>query len=143
MLVDANLLLYSVDEASPHHVVARDWLTSALNGERRVALPWLSLGAFLRIATNPRASHNPLSPADAWQFVEEWLGCGGVWVPDPTDHHGSVLGELIRRYDLRANMITDAQMAALAIEHGLAVFSADTDFARFSEIRWINPLARK
>ncbi len=141
MLLDANLLLCAVDEDSPHHEASQDWLSSALNGERRVGLPWLSLGAFVRIVTNPRASRRPLSPSDAWELVEEWLSCGVTWTPGPTDHHASILGGLIRRYDLRANMITDAQIAALAVEHGLTVYSADTDFARFAEITWINPVA--
>ena len=140
MLVDANLLIYAVDEESPHHAASHDWLSSVLNGERRVGLPWLSLGAFVRIATNPRASQHPLSPTDAWSFVEEWLDCEVTWIPGPTDGHASTLGRLIRRYDLRANMITDAQLAALAVEHGLTVYSADTDFARFPEITWINPI---
>ena len=141
MLVDANLLLYAVDEDSPHHSPALRWLSSVLNGEQRIALPWLCLAAFVRIATNPRASDHPLSPEDAWQFVEEWLRCDVTWIPNPTDHHATVLGRLIRRYDLRANMITDAQLAALALEHGLNVYSADTDFARFTEITWVNPIA--
>ncbi len=141
MLVDANLLLYAVDDRSPHHPAAKHWLSSALNSQTRVALPWLSLAAFVRIATNPRASDHPLQPEDAWQFIEEWLRCDVAWIPRQTENHATVLGKLIRRYDLRANMITDAQLAALAIEHGLSVYSADTDFARFSEITWINPIA--
>ena len=134
MLVDANLLLYAIDERSLHHQVSRDWLISSLNGNRRVALPWISLAAFVRIATNPRASENPLAPQDAWQFVKDWLSHELTWIPNPTEHHADVLGALIQRYDLRANWITDAQLAALAIEHGLQIYSADTDFARFKEI---------
>ena len=140
MLIDANLLVYAVDERSAHHVISRDWLTSSMNGDQRVALPWLSLAAFVRITTNPRASENPLSGVEAWEFVTEWLSCDLTWIPNPTDRHADVLGSLIRRYDLRANMITDAQLAALAIEHGLTIYSADTDFARFSEVVWVNPL---
>jgi toxin-antitoxin system PIN domain toxin len=141
MLVDANLLLYAVDERSPHHSRARDWLAAALNGDRRVGLPWLSLAAFVRIATNPRASDRPLASGAAWQHVEDWLACPTAWVPSPTPRHAELLGVLIRRYELTANMITDAQIAALAIEHGLTVYSADTDFARFSEISWVDPTA--
>lgn len=141
MLVDANLLLYAVDEQSRLHSASREWLTSALNGERRVGLPWMSLGAFVRIATNPRASASPLAPEQAWELVEDWLECDVTWVPNPGDRYAAILGRLIRRYDLRANMVTDAQFAALAIEHGLSVYSADTDFARFSEIGWVNPVA--
>ena len=141
MLVEANLLLYAVDERSRHHRASLEWLTSTLNGETRVALPWISLAAFLRISTNPRASAEPLAPSDAWEVIKNWLSHDLTWIPNPTDRHADVLGALVERYDLRANLITDAQLAALAIEHGLQLFSADTDFARFSEIDWVNPLA--
>jgi hypothetical protein len=113
---------------SPHHPASHRWLTAALNGEQRVGIPSLSLGAFVRITTNPRASEHPLSPADAWGFVEEWLDSEVAWIPAPTGRHASILERLIRQYDLRANMIADAQMAALALEHGLTLHSADTDW---------------
>jgi toxin-antitoxin system PIN domain toxin len=141
MLVDANLLLYAVDETATLHLRALDWWTAALNGSRRVALPWLSLAAFMRIATNPRASAHPLTGREAWEHVAAWLDCDTTWVPDPTRRHAEIFGGLVHKYDLRANMITDAQLATLAIEHGLTVYSADTDFARFSELRWVNPVA--
>lgn len=140
MLVDANLLLYAVDETSPHHPASRDWVVSALSGPQRVALPWQSLSAFLRIVTNPRASEHPLTAEQAWGFVRDWLERDLTWTPGPTDRHGEVLGSLIVRYDLRAGLIPDAELAALAIEHGLKIYSADTDFARFEEVDWVNPL---
>jgi len=141
MLVDANILLYAVDTRSPFHEKAEGWLTAQLNGVRRVALAWFSLVAFVRISTHPRASEQPLSPADAWQHVEDWLGCDTVWIPHPTDHHARVLGRLVTKYELRGNLVSDAALGALAIEHGLTVCSADTDFARFEEVRWLDPLA--
>lgn len=141
MLVDANILLFAVDAQSPHHRKATAWLTEQLNGPRRVAFPWLSLAAFLRISTNPRASQRPLAPEDAWRHLQDWLACDNAWVPNPTERHAEVFGGLITKYDLRGNLVTDAQVAALAIEHGLTVCSADTDFARFEEIRWVDPLA--
>ena len=141
MLIDANLLLFAVHETSPHHTRARDWLNDQLNGEQRVGIPWLSLGAFMRIITNPRILGQPLDPSEAWALVEDWLANDIVWVPAPTPRHAQVLGGLVKRYQLRGNLITDAQLAALAIEHGIEVCSADTDFARFTEIRWNNPLA--
>ena len=142
MLIDANLLLFAVDDASPFHEQALGWITAQLNGSRRVGLPWQSLGAFLRISTHPRAATNPLDPADAYQHITEWLEADVAWVPQPTERHAEVLGELITSHHLRGNLIPDAQLAALAIEHGLTVCSADTDFARFSELHWENPLAR-
>jgi len=141
MLVDAGVLLLAVDARSHFHARAAAWLTKVLNGPRRVGLSWQVLGAFVRIATHPRASEHPLSPKAAWAHVEDWLAWDTVWVPSPTERHSKVLGSLINSYQLRGNLVTDAQLAALAIEHGLTVCSADTDFARFDEIRWLNPLA--
>lgn len=141
MLVDANLLLFAVLERSAFFDRASRWLGEVLRGPRRVGLPWLTLGAFVRIASNPRATDPPLAPDEAWSTVEDWLALANVWIPDPTDRHAEVLGHLVRRYQLTGNLVTDGQMAALAIEHGLTLCSADTDFARFAEIRWENPLA--
>lgn len=141
MLVDANVLLFAVNETSARHAQARDWVTEQLNGNRRVGLPWQVLGSFLRIATHPRAFERPLDPRRAWRQVTEWLAAPVVWVPEPGARHALLLGELIERYDLRGNLIPDAQLAALALEHGLTMHSADTDFARFEELRWENPVA--
>ncbi|MGH3545265.1 MAG: PIN domain-containing protein, partial [Mycobacteriales bacterium] len=88
----------------------------------------------------PKSYLEPLTPDQAWQQVTEWLAAEPVWIPEPTPRHAEVLGDLIGRYQLRANLIPDAHLVALAIEHGLRICSADTDFARFSEIDWINPL---
>jgi len=141
MLVDANVLLYAVNRNSRVHGRARDWLTDQLNGSRRVGLPWQSLGAFLRIATHPRAFERPLTPMDAWDRVADWLASDVAWVPEPGPRYADLLGGLIDTYEVRGNLVPDAQLAALAIEHGLAVYSADTDFARFAELEWRNPVA--
>ena len=141
MLLDANLLLYAVHRTSPHHEAATAWLTEQLNGSRRVGLPWQSLAAFLRISTHPRAFERPLDGAIAWQCIAEWLAAPVSWVPEPGPEHARVLGEIITRYSVTGNLVPDAQLAALALEHGLAVYSTDTDFARFSEISWRNPFA--
>ena len=141
MLVDANLLLFAVNEAASQHRRARDWLVAQLNGSRRVGLPWQVLGAFLRIATHPRAFERPLGAEQAWAQVVRWLDAPVAWIPAPGPHYADLLGGLIVRHDLRANLIPDAQLAALALEHGIAIASTDTDFARFEEIRWQNPLA--
>ncbi len=140
MLVDANLLLYAVDSDAPDHERAAEWLERQLNGDRRIGLPWESIAAFLRISTHPRAAPKPLTAERAWDFVQAWLAEPIVWTPAPTDRHAAVLGSLITTYRLAGNQVPDAHLAALAIEHGLDVYSADTDFARFTEIRWINPL---
>jgi toxin-antitoxin system PIN domain toxin len=141
MLVDANLLLFAVDATAPAHARAAAWLTAQLSGTRRVALPWESLNAFLRISTHPRAAANPLRVDAAWRFVADWLATPVAWIPLVTDSHADLLGDLLAKYQLTGNLIPDAHVAAMAIEHGLEVCSADTDFARFTEIRWTNPIA--
>ncbi|HKX75346.1 MAG TPA: TA system VapC family ribonuclease toxin [Acidimicrobiia bacterium] len=141
MIVDANVLLFAEDETSPFHRASKEWLTEALNGSVRVGLPWASLVAFLRLRTNPRAYDRPLNAGEAWSRVEDWLNAPAAWVPTPTSRHPEVFGGLVRRYHLTANLIPDAHLAALAIEHGVTVISTDTDFARFSELHWLNPLS--
>jgi toxin-antitoxin system PIN domain toxin len=141
MLIDANLLLFATDATSPAHERSAAWLEAQLNGERRVGIPWESLNAFVRISTHPRASSHPLKPDLAWGIVEDWLAAPTVWVPGPTERHATVLGTLMRKYRPAGNLVPDAHLAAIAMEHGLEVCSADTDFARFTEVRWQNPLA--
>lgn len=141
MIVDANILLYAVDSASPLHDRASEWLEETLNSPRRVGLPWQTIGAFLRIATHPRATRTPLPPAAAWQFVDDWLQQDTVWVPAASEHTAAILGELITTCRVTANLMPDAQLAAMAIELGVAVVSNDSDFARFPTCNWFNPLA--
>ena len=141
MLLDANLLLFAVHQGSAQHAGASAWLTQQLNGARRVGIPWQSIGAFVRLSTHPRVFPAPLSPSAAWDRVSDWLAVPVVWTPQPGPEHAEVLGELIIRHEVRGNLVPDAQLAALALEHGLTVCSADTDFARFGEVRWENPLA--
>ena len=123
MLVDANILLYAVNEVSPFHERASHWLTEQLNGDRRVALPWHSLVAFLRISTHERASARPLTPEHAASFVAGWLEPEVAWIPREGPGHARILTDLITRYKLAGNIISDAHLAALAIEHGLEVCS--------------------
>jgi uncharacterized protein len=140
VIVDANVLLYAVDSSSRFHQPARDWLENSLNEPARIGLPWASLLAFQRIATHPRASASPLSPSQAWSFVADWLDAEATWVPVPGDRHSEIIRDLIVAGDLRGNLVTDAHLAALAIEHGVGVCSADSDFARFPQVSWVNPI---
>lgn len=141
MIVDANILIYSVDESATSHHAAKSWLTDALNGPVLLGLPWPSILAFIRISTHPRLTRHPLSGDAAWTIVDAWLSAPAAWVPQPTAQHASVLGKLIRTHGLTGNLVPDAYLAALAIEHGVALCSTDSDFARFPEVRWVNPLA--
>jgi hypothetical protein len=123
------------------HERAHAWLDERLNGTARVGLPWPSLLAFLRLVTNPRVFERPASVRAAWQQVEAWLDCEAAWIPAPTDRHREILGRLLGEAAVRANLVPDAHLAALAIEHGLVLASTDGDFARFPGLRFENPLA--
>jgi toxin-antitoxin system PIN domain toxin len=140
ILIDANLLIYAFDNASPHHAAARPWLDDRLTGSLPVGLPWESLLAFLRIVTNPRFYSSAVSTARAWQEVREWLTSDVAWIPLPTERHAVILDELLSIAGVRANLVPDAHLAALAISHGLILCSADAGFARFPGLRWTNPL---
>lgn len=140
MIVDSNLLIYAVDEFSPFHDAAKAWLQDALNGPLRIGFPWQSTTGFLRIATNPRAVSEPLKPTEAWRHVDEWLAAPNAWIPEPGPGYTEILGGLVCELHLAANLVPDAALAALCIEHGVAMASADSDFARFPQIRWINPV---
>jgi hypothetical protein len=142
ILVDANLLVYGHVTSVPQHPAARAWLDGRLNGSAPVGLPWPSLLAFLRLVTNPRIFERPDTWSDAWRQVGEWLDCPSVWIPQPTEQHRGVLGSLLRGQAVRANLVPDAHLAALAIEHGLILCSTDGDFARFPGLRCENPLQR-
>lgn len=142
MLLDANLLLYATDTTSPHHRAAAAWLTDVLNGERRVGIPWQTVGAFVRISTHPRVLATPMTAEGAWRVVERWLEAPCTWVPPATESTASVYADLVRSSAPTGNLVPDAQLAALAVEHGLTVLTTDTDFARFPQVRWTNPLVR-
>ncbi len=140
MIVDANLLLYFVDQDAAHHGLARQWLTDALTGERRIGFPWQSLGAFARIATHPRLFRRPLSTAEVDAYIQAWLAHHTAWVPPTTERTVRAYSSIATRHHVTGNLVPDAQLAALALEFGVPVVSFDSDFARFSEITWINPL---
>ena len=141
ILVDANILVYAHVSSSAQHDAARNWLDEKLNGSARVGLPWESLLAFLRLVTNPRVFEFPEPTASAWAQVQAWLNCETVWIPQPTERHSDLLNELLALPGIYANLIPDAHLAALAVEHGLILCSTDGDFARFPPLRWLNPIA--
>lgn len=140
-VTDVNLLLYAVDESSPRHEPARTWLEEQLSGSETFAFAWSVLLAFVRLGTNPRVFGAPLSLEEALDLVDSWLAQPSVTVIHPTDRHSALLRELLGPLGTAGNLTTDAHLAALAIEHGAELCSADTDFARFPMLRWVNPLA--
>jgi uncharacterized protein len=141
ILVDANILIYAHVESFTQHATARDWLDQQINGSTRVGMPWASLLAFLRIVTNARVFERPEQITEAWKQARAWLDCESVWIPYPTDRHAEILGDILVKTGADANLVPDAHLATLALEHGLTLCSTDGDFARFPMLRWLNPLS--
>lgn len=140
ILVDCNLLIYAHVASTAQHIRAREWLDMRLSEPAQVGLSWPSLLGFLRVVTNPRVFEKPETLPQAWAQVEDWLSCVNVWIPQPTENHRAVLATMLERLGGGANLIPDAHLAALAVEHGLILCSTDGDFARFSGLKWTNPL---
>jgi toxin-antitoxin system PIN domain toxin len=141
ILLDANVLIYAHVSTFNQHRAARDWLDRQLIGFADVGLPWPSLLAFLRLVTNPRVFERPEPVGDAWRQVREWLACENAWIPQPTERHVEIMSKLLALPGIQGNLIPDAHLAALAIEHGLTLCSTDGDFARFPGLNWVNPIA--
>lgn len=141
ILVDANLLLYAAVSSFPAHAKARRWLDAQLGGRARVGLPWPSLLAFVRIASNPRVFEKPASVAHAWSRAMSWLESPAAWVPEATDRHAAILDGFLNSVVTKSKLVPDAHLAALAIEHGLTLCTTDSGFSRFPGLRTDNPLA--
>ncbi len=138
---DINLLLYAEIDAFPEHGAARRWWEGALNGERQVGIAPVCLFGFLRIATNRRVFTTPLGMDDAIARVARWLERPHVLLLVPASRHLDTAFRLLRKLGTGANLTTDVQIAAHAMDYGGEVFSNDTDFGRFEGVRWVNPLA--
>jgi uncharacterized protein len=139
-LLDANILLYAYNKATEQHERARRWLEDALAGSVPVAFCWPTILAFLRIATSPRAVSRPLRIAEASSIVESWLALPITTLLLPTDRHWEILGKLLVAGQASGPLVSDAHLAALAIEHGATLITNDRDFARFAGLRVDYPL---
>jgi uncharacterized protein len=138
-LVDANVLLYAVNEDADHHVAARTWLDDALSGAATVAFSWISLLAFVRLSTKIALFPRPLPVVDALDRVDAWTAAPAAVVVEPTARHLSLVRTLLEQVGTGANLVSDAHLAALAIEHRGTVVSYDSDFGRFSGVTWRRP----
>ena len=141
ILVDANILLYAEDSLQSRHQQTRTWWDGQLSGTGVVCLCWTVLSAFIRIGTNPRVFEHPLSLEQALARVQSWFDQPCTRVVRPTERHWTVFKQVLTDGQAVANLVTDAHLAALAIEHGCELASTDSDFARFSKLKWMNPLA--
>jgi uncharacterized protein len=138
-LLDANILLYAYDSDSTHHAACRSWLEAAFNSEEIVALPWQTLLAFVRISTNPRATKKPLQTADACNIVSSWLDQVNISVIGAGERFWELLKNQMLEAQVTGALVTDAALAALALEHGATLCSVDRDFRRFRGLRLIDP----
>lgn len=137
-LLDANVLLYAVNTDAEHHDISRGWLDEALSGGATVAFSWIALLAFVRLATSglfPR----PLSLDQAMDRVDAWLGAPPAVVLEPTAAHARVMRSLLGSVGVGGNLVNEAHLAALAIEHRAVVVSFDNDFTRFDGLKWERP----
>ncbi len=140
-LVDANVLLYAVNRDEHHHAQARGWLDRALRGTETVGFTWLVLLGFLRVSTRAAVFARPLDAREAVEVARAWLDQSPAVVIEPTVRHLDVLAGLLGESGTAGNLVSDAHLAALALEHDATVISYDTDFGRFEGIRWMPPVA--
>ncbi|HEU5306987.1 MAG TPA: type II toxin-antitoxin system VapC family toxin [Acidimicrobiia bacterium] len=140
-LVDANVLLYAVNSDAAHHQSSRTWLDGALSGGDTVAFAWVALLAFVRLSTKVGLFPAPLTVDESMDRVDEWLAAAPAVVVEPTISHGRIVRDLLAPFGSGGNLVNDAHLAALAIEHRCAIVSFDNDFGRFRGIDWTRPPA--
>ncbi|MBW3603451.1 MAG: type II toxin-antitoxin system VapC family toxin [Actinobacteria bacterium] len=140
-LVDANVLLYVVNAQAEHHAASRAWMRSALRSGRPVGLAWLALTAFIRLSTKVGLFPAPLDVSDATGIVRSWVDHPATLVLEPTARHAGVLAGLLQEVGTGGNLVNDAHLAAIAVEHDAEVVSYDNDFSRFTGVRWSIPSA--
>ena len=138
IVIDVNLLLYAYVQSTAHHAAARKWLTEVMSGQQLIGLPWQSVAAFLRVSTHSRLG--AVTPHQAASIVDTWLEQPLVRLLVPGERHWALLRQMMFEGQARGPLVTDAQLAALTVEHGGVLHTTDRDFARFPGLRWTNPL---
>lgn len=141
IVVDANLLIYSYDTDSSRHATSRAWVEKIFSDVDPVGLPWQTVSAFLRVMTNRKLPGSRLTVEQATQIVEEWLEQPNVRIIVAGDEHWSVLKRMMIEGRASGPLVSDAEIAALTMEYGGVLYTADRDFARFPGLRWKNPLS--
>ena len=142
-VIDANVLLYAYNADAPQQGAIASWLAKLFESNETIALPWVTIWAFIRICTNPRIWDNPRPAKEAFEIVNDWLAQPAVVILQPGPRHCELLGLLVSEHNAAGPLVTDAVLAALAIENGAVLASTDHDFSRFPGLRWINPLYSK
>ncbi len=137
---DVNLLIYAYNDGSPRHDSARRWWEDLINGTERVAVPWVVSTGFVRLMTHAKVLARPAAPSEAVEYVREWFRFPHVTPINPGSEHITHFRRNLDAAGVGANLVTDAHIAALAMEYQAEVHSNDTDFSRFPGLLWRNPL---
>lgn len=137
---DTNLLLYAYRAEVPLHAPAREWWETLVNGDERVGVPWSVVSGFVRMITNRSAYTDPATPSQAFDFVNEWLASPNVETINPGSQHLDLFRRNLETAGVGGNLVTDAHIAAIAMEYQAEVHTNDSDFARFPGLKWRNPL---
>ena len=140
ILVDANLLIYAYNPQATQHAAAKRWLETVGAGPAPLRIAWVTVLAFVRIMTSPQVFRRPLTPAEAVTVVDDWLSAPTVALLEPEERHWEVLRQMLVEGQAIGPLVTDAHLAALAVEHGATLATTDRDFARFPGLNTINPL---
>lgn len=140
IVLDPNLLIYAYNSGSVHHTKARTWLERILSDVESVGLPWQAVSAFLRVMTNPRLPTERFTPEQAARIVDLWLTHPNVTVLTPGDGYWPLFRRMVVEGQAPGTLVSDAEIAALTIEYGGVLHTADRDFTRFPGLRWVNPL---
>jgi uncharacterized protein len=138
-LVDANVLVYAVNADATHHDRSVRWLDDALSGTDTVAFAWIALLAFVRLTTKVGLFPNPVTTDAAMDRVDAWLAAPSAIVVEPTIDHSRLVRDLLRPLGVGGNLVNDAHLAALAIEHRCEIVTFDHDFGRFAGLVWNPP----
>ncbi len=141
-IIDANILLYAYNADAPQQSAVAHWLTGLFKSDDVIALPWITIWAFIRICTNHKIWDHPKPVKEAFGIIDEWLAQPAVTLLHPGPRHRQLLEALVVDHQATGSLLTDAVLAALAIENGAVLASTDQDFSRFHGLRWVNPLSK-
>lgn len=140
IIPDSNLLVYAASTSAPAHDAAREWWQRVLNAREPIGLAWHTLLAYIRIMSDPRIMTTPAQIDQLLDDVDDWLSQPNVVLIRPGDNHVQALRSMCRTPKVTGRLVPDAHLAALAITYRGTIYSADKDFADFTDIRWVNPL---
>jgi toxin-antitoxin system PIN domain toxin len=140
IVVDVNLLIYAYNAGAPQHDAARRWAERTFTGSEPVRIPWAVVHAFLRLTTAGPFMTQPFEIQEATDIVGDWFAAPAVRFIDPGPRYWQILRALLIQNDVRGKLVSDAHIAALALENDATLYAADRDFARFAGLRVANPL---